>query len=381
MDHHDINLVGTVNGVTAEEIEFLKDSTANIQLQLDNISENNIIDTGHRNDLNNPHIVTKTQVGLSNVPNTNFTTDVANNTFHRGLSNNPHTVTKTQIGLSNVPNLDFSNASNITTGTLPSAVLPPIAITSTYTAASEVAQLALTTQEGDVVVRTDESRSYIHNGGSAGTMADFTELQTPTDTVLTVNGATGTVILNQDDVGNGATYVRTHNDLTDTKNTNLNTLSSDVMADSLHRHSELSASDGAPNPALKVDSVGQIGIGKTNPETALDIAGSLALDNDDKIQFRDTGGSRRNTLYVDINDNMIFGNNSFDKMHIYDGSGEIITLDGSGNVGIGTASPSAVLEVDGEAKLSDHSDMGNDDESLATKKYVDDNTGGTAKWG
>lgn len=132
------------------------------------------------------------------------------------------TTARSNLGLSNVSNVDTTNASNITTGTLPSGVLPPIAITTTQVAASQVAMLALVTQEGDVVVRTDESRSYIHHGGVAGTMADFTELSTPVDSVLSVNGETGTVILNQDEIGDGTTYVRTQNDFTDPLLTKLN---------------------------------------------------------------------------------------------------------------------------------------------------------------
>ncbi len=69
----------------------------------------------------------------------------------------------------------------------------PVALTTVQVAASQSAQLALTAQEGDVVVRSDEKKSYIHNGGSAGSMADYTELQTPTDSVLSVGGYTGTV--------------------------------------------------------------------------------------------------------------------------------------------------------------------------------------------
>lgn len=46
-----------------------------------------------------------------------------------------------------------------------------------YEAANETAQLALTTSQGDIVIRTDESKTYIDNGGTAGTMADYTELQ------------------------------------------------------------------------------------------------------------------------------------------------------------------------------------------------------------
>jgi hypothetical protein len=61
------------------------------------------------------------------------------------------------------------------------------------TAANESAQLALTTEEGDVVVRSDENKTYMHNGGSAGSMADYTLLATPTDSVTSVDGNTGVV--------------------------------------------------------------------------------------------------------------------------------------------------------------------------------------------
>ncbi len=68
-----------------------------------------------------------------------------------------------------------------------------IAIATVQTAADETAHLALTTQQGDVVIRTDVNKSYIHNGGTAGTMADFTELATNTNGVISINGATGAV--------------------------------------------------------------------------------------------------------------------------------------------------------------------------------------------
>jgi hypothetical protein len=73
-----------------------------------------------------------------------------------------------------------------------------IALTTVQTAASQVLMLALTAQEGDVVVRTDEKKTYVKNSGSAGTMADFTLLETPTDAVTSVDGATGVVTLNHD---------------------------------------------------------------------------------------------------------------------------------------------------------------------------------------
>ena len=86
---------------------------------------------------------------------------------------------------------------------IPTSQLPAIAITSTFVVASETAQLALTAQEGDIAVRSDLNQSYVHNGGVAGTIADWTKLLTPTDTILSVNGKTGTVVLTTDDISEG----------------------------------------------------------------------------------------------------------------------------------------------------------------------------------
>jgi hypothetical protein len=85
-----------------------------------------------------------------------------------------------------------------------STYLPAIAITSTSTVANQAAQLALTAQEGDVAIRTDLNQTYIQNGGSAGTMADWTLLATPTDAVSSVAGRTGVVVLAKADVGLGS---------------------------------------------------------------------------------------------------------------------------------------------------------------------------------
>mgnify|MGYP003633137475 CR=1 FL=1 len=69
----------------------------------------------------------------------------------------------------------------------------PISLTTVQTAANQTAHLALTAEAGDIVVRSDENKTYCHNGGTAGTMGDYTLLATPTDAVLSVNGVTGAI--------------------------------------------------------------------------------------------------------------------------------------------------------------------------------------------
>src|SRR5690606_27088623 len=88
-------------------------------------------------------------------------------------------------------------------GLLPTAQLPPLAITTPHVVADEAAMLALDAQAGDMAIREDISRAYVHNGGTAGTVADWTLLAAPPDAVLSVNGQTGTVLLTKSDIGLG----------------------------------------------------------------------------------------------------------------------------------------------------------------------------------
>jgi len=161
----------------------------------------------HLSSTSNPHSVTYSQVGAaSSSHNHTGTYEPANANIQSHISNtsNPHSVTKTQVGLSNVTNdaqIPLSQkgaASGVaelgSDGKIPSAQIPAIALADVNVVASEAAQLALTAQEGDVCVRTDEDKTYIHNGGTAGTMADWTLMRTPSAAnVSSVFGRTGAV--------------------------------------------------------------------------------------------------------------------------------------------------------------------------------------------
>nr|WP_287413328.1 hypothetical protein [Pseudodesulfovibrio sp.] len=95
--------------------------------------------------------------------------------------------------------------------------LPAITMNNVYTVIHQAAQLALTPNQGDVAIRTDVSKNYIHNGGSAGTMSDWSELASPSVDVTSVNGKTGNVVIGITDIASLQTNL-------DTKTTDIATL-------------------------------------------------------------------------------------------------------------------------------------------------------------
>lgn len=116
---------------------------------------------------------------------------------HTADQQNPHGVTAQQAGA--LPATQKGAASGVApldaASRIPSIHIPPVALTERFVVNSQSAQLALTAQEGDVAIRTDQSRTYIRNSGTAGTMADWNELATPPDAIQSVDGRTGTVSL------------------------------------------------------------------------------------------------------------------------------------------------------------------------------------------
>jgi len=132
--------------------------------------------------------------GKSNVGHGHAISDVTN--LSTELGNKEATANKNQAGGYVGLGMDSKIASSY---------LPAIAITETFVVTSQVDMLALTAQTGDVVVRTDLNKSYILAGTDPSILANWQELLTPTDTILSVNGQTGTVVLDTDDVSEGGT--------------------------------------------------------------------------------------------------------------------------------------------------------------------------------
>lgn len=109
--------------------------------------------------------------------------------------------TRTKLGLAAVAT--SGSASDITTGTLPTSVLPPLAINEVFAPLDEAAMLALAAQRGDIAIRQDNGKTYVLAADAPATLANWKQITAAGD-VTSVAGRTGAVVLAKGDVGLGS---------------------------------------------------------------------------------------------------------------------------------------------------------------------------------
>ena len=125
--------------------------------------------------------------------------------------------------------------------------------------------------------------------------------------------------------------------------------------------------------SMRIDSSGNVGIGTTSPATALETANfgkGLAIGSTSDsannitivssttstiaaLKFGDGGSGvydQGYLIYDHTNNSMLIGTNRAERLRI----------DSSGNVGIGTASPAAKLEINGKVSIQDYLFLGTD---------------------
>ena len=138
--------------------------------------------------------------------------------------------------------------------------------------------------------------------------SDRSEIKIPSyadDGFVKTSAGTGKIIVDT------STYLPTNN-------ANFATLTDDSMADTLHRHSELSASDGTPNVALQVDIAGNVGIGVTDPAQKLDVNGIIKVSGDVLQYGNNVVSNVDNELYLQTgaSKDIIFRPNSTEKLRL-----------------------------------------------------------------
>jgi hypothetical protein len=175
-------------------------------------------------------------------------------------------------------------ASLDTGGKVPTTQLPALALTEVSVVADQAARLALTAQEGDVAIQTDISTTFIHNGGTAGTTADWNIIEAPVTevdpvfTAHTTNNITdGTGFLKNNGSGvwsyDNATYLTASDPTLASVTTNGNTTTNAITVGTF---TSTGIDDNATSTAITIDASENVGIGATSPKTALDIIDASA---------------------------------------------------------------------------------------------------------
>ena len=115
--------------------------------------------------------------------------------------------------------------------------------------------------------------------------------------------------------------------------------------------------NGAAGGRFTVSENGNVGIGTNAPGARLHVSGgAILLDNNQGLFFKDTSGNQKRALIGDNSNILRLGSGSptgFDEIRFdVNTSGEAMTIKGSGNVGIGTATPNDRLEVNGILRVN-----------------------------
>jgi len=109
------------------------------------------------------------------------------------------------------------------------------------------------------------------------------------------------------------------------------------------------ASSGAPTERMRIDSSGNVGIGTSSPSNLLHLTASNPT-----IYIETSGGGATDAAYIQkfSNDLYIYNKESAGKLFLGTNNATKATIDASGNVGIGTDSPSYPLDVAGNARAN-----------------------------
>lgn len=209
-----------------------------------------------------------------------------------------------------------------------------------FDAASGGVQIGSTLCTDNVSVTAGVFTTQLDFGQQYATIAQrYLEIGVRRDTGLTCANATGLVVLSP-----------------------RQQLTATPMASHANAAFSLDAADGSPTSAVFVDNSGNVGIGTMTPATKLHIKGAeegLRIDgavvgvaNVSYASFRDSNGAR--TGYVgdgSTGDAGMFVSSNAGDVILETVAGRALNVKPNGNVGIGTMTPAATLDVRGDIRL------------------------------
>lgn len=158
----------------------------------------------HADLTNNPHGVTKAQVGLGSVPNNSMASQAeaeagtSNARFmspqrtkqaidvHANSTNNPHSVTKTQVGLGSVPNYGVSSQAEAESGTANNRFMTPLRVREAFDKFIETVSTVL----NNFMARRDNPHQVTKSQVGLGNV-DNVQQAPATRTISTGTGLTG----------------------------------------------------------------------------------------------------------------------------------------------------------------------------------------------
>tara|TARA_R110002110_G_scaffold6412_7_gene32185 strand:+ start:3809 stop:6364 length:2556 start_codon:yes stop_codon:yes gene_type:complete len=380
-----LTTTGDVNGASPTEMSYLAGVTSSLQTQITSVNSDL---TTHEALTNNPHTVTKTQVGLGSADNTSdagkpvstaqataigvVQTDIND---HEALTNNPHTVTKAQVGLgsaddttdagkpvstaqataigvvqtdindhealTNNPHtvtkaqVGLSNVDNTTD------LLKPLS-TASIAALALKAPLASPAFTGNVGIGTASPGNLLHVAGAVSTNLDALHLSGTSFADGETLGMT---------MGRAAVV--------------MGRISVEAAGAGQAGHMHLGTASGGVNTNhITLRSSGKVGIGTTSPLGLLTVEGSpmfirngLLASQKEQMRLGRSDDSGANIRYhsIDTKHASAAASNAL-ILKVHDGSSttaqtSVMTLLGNGRVGIGTTSPNETLHVDGTVML------------------------------
>lgn len=231
--------------------------------------------------------------------------------------------------------------------------VPPLAITEVFVVADEAARLALTAQEGDVAIQTDTSTTYIKNSGTSGTNADWNVIEAPVTEVDPVFSASPAAGISSGQISNYDFVAGTVN----TNYVNWNTAygwGDHAQAGYLTSYTETDTLDsvtGRGNTTTNAIQTGNI-TADSATITAQNSGGTITLESASftvpETSVSLAGSNPTIKMNPEISEDAVIenrrgGSDLLLKTSVTNNSPQTrMTINSSGNVGIGTTSPSQV---------------------------------------